>query len=532
MTNASGIPLPSQSLKSESLDLEKVLVLGRSDIALDLSDVLAQNGLQVVCVGASGGPSSSRIRMIPDGVLKQIQGSVGRFTAVIDTPDGPREEKAGFVVAAYPAEVIPQFDLYGVQPSKRVISLSTFCNALRTRSFTDLRRQEWLHVAFLMGLRGEADTTAFEDILSCIEMLRSEDKVQPYVFTRNLKVAEEGLEARYRRARELGTLFFKFDDHGPDLQYDGPDLLKIVFSDPQLLWDMEFTPDILVVDEQRLPSYDLEPLLSLIPSSASTRPYLTPDSPRFPHVETSKAGVFALGPARGEFYPARIYRDIDTTIAALKRLAGVANRSRAEKSARVNVDQCTLCLTCVRMCPHGAVNFSSVASVDRLSCVGCGICVGVCPMRAISLDGIEPGKRDQGGSAVLSLKGSEPRGEVGIVGFLCEHSAANAFEELPINLKTLVHPVVVPCAGSLTESDILAAFLGGADAVIVAGCFQGNCRSIYGTRIGSHRVSSIQTALENIGMPSNRLVFVPSASNASENIRVAVSSLASTASSS
>jgi coenzyme F420-reducing hydrogenase delta subunit/NAD-dependent dihydropyrimidine dehydrogenase PreA subunit len=527
MSNTSGTPLLSPSLNGEGPDLEKVLVLGGGDIALSLSEVLAQNGLQVVSVGGSRSPCSSGIRMIPDGVLKQIQGSVGRFTAIIDTPDGSREEKAGFVVAAYPAEVIPQFDIYGVQPSERVISLSSFRDALRTRSFADLRTQEWLHVAFLMGLRGEGDTTAFEDILSCIEMLRSQEKVQPYVFTRNVKVAEEGLEARYRRARESGTLFFRFDDHGPDLQYHSPDLVKIVFSDPQLLCDMEFTPDILVIDEQRLPSHDLETLLNLMPSSLTTRPYLTPDSPRFPHVETSKAGVFALGPARGEFYPARIHRDIDTTVAALKRLACVAHRPLAEKSAWVNEDQCTLCLTCVRMCPHGAVNFSSAASVDRLSCVGCGICVGVCPMRAISLDGIDPGKRGQGVSGV-PLKGSEPSKEAGIVGFLCEHSAANAFEELPINLRTLVHPVAVPCAGSLTESDILAAFLGGADAVIVAGCFQGNCRSIYGTTIGSHRVSSIQAALENIGIPSNRLVFVPSASNASENIRIAVSNLANT----
>jgi len=514
-------PLPWTHLK----DLDKVLILGGADIALELAKVLARASMSVVSVGLQRGSHFDRVRFIPDGVVKQIQGSVGRFTVLIDTPDGTVEEKAGFLVAAYPAEVVPQFEAHGLQPSKRVVPLSNMLDALQTGEFVDLRRSEWLHAAFLMGLPGEADPSVFEDILRCIDMLGLREKIQTYVFTRNVKVSEEGLDARYRRARESGTLFFRFDDSGPELHVEGTDIVKIVFRDPQLLWEMELTPDVLVVDEQKRPSHALAPLFRFIPSSWGNEPYLTPDSPRYPHVKASKAGVFALGPSRGEFYPDKIQGDVEATAAAIMSLSRELREPSTAATARVNKDHCTLCLTCLRMCPHGAVDFSSYASIDGPSCVGCGICVGLCPMTAISFHEIAPERNDTGQN-MSAPETEESCRTPGIVAFLCRHSAASAFEELPASLRMLVQPVVVPCAGSLTESEILTAFLGGAEAVIVSGCFRGNCRSIYGTDIGSHRVTSVQNVLRGAGINMNRLVFVQAASNAPDNIRDAVERLA------
>ncbi len=51
---------------------------------------------------------------------------------------------------------------------------------------------------------------------------------------------------------------------------------------------------------------------------------------------------------------------------------------------------CIRCLTCVRTCPHAAIEIvtrhdRTAAHVVELACRGCGACVGNCPVQAISL---------------------------------------------------------------------------------------------------------------------------------------------------
>jgi anaerobic carbon-monoxide dehydrogenase iron sulfur subunit len=48
---------------------------------------------------------------------------------------------------------------------------------------------------------------------------------------------------------------------------------------------------------------------------------------------------------------------------------------------------CTLCLSCVSICPSGAITFNgSWLVVDYKSCAGCGMCVDHCPQEIIYLD--------------------------------------------------------------------------------------------------------------------------------------------------
>ena len=100
--------------------------------------------------------------------------------------------------------------------------------------------------------------------------------------------------------------------------------------------------------------------------------------------------VDALGPGRVEECP---------TVAATRR--GLAFREALDmvsasriSADRASVDQkkCAVCLTCVRVCPHGAtvMDYSQAekkvaATVIPEACHGCGICVGECPAAAISI---------------------------------------------------------------------------------------------------------------------------------------------------
>jgi coenzyme F420-reducing hydrogenase delta subunit/Pyruvate/2-oxoacid:ferredoxin oxidoreductase delta subunit len=335
------------------------------------------------------------------------------------------------------------------------------------------------------------------------------EKVQPYVFTRNLKVAADGLERRYRECRESGTLFFKFDDAGPVFE-DSPDGTVMIFKDPLLGQEMELIPDLLVVDEHVNPGISLKPLLDAAPLAFLSSPFLQPESTRFSGVETPKAGIFAVGPARGVFDPAMIRTDVESVAVALDELLRREPDGTLSGPPAIDPAKCTMCLTCLRLCPHGAITFGKTAEADPVTCVRCGICAVECPMTAISL-APPPGAPDIDSRIREGLAAST--GSKKILAFVCSRSAEQALDAVgPGVLENLI-PIVVRCAGTIGLPHVLGAFRQGADAVIAAGCFQGNCASGYGTVLAEERTLQVQDILAEIGIDPHLARFVPTAAN-------------------
>ncbi|MFH1084252.1 MAG: 4Fe-4S binding protein, partial [Chloroflexota bacterium] len=61
--------------------------------------------------------------------------------------------------------------------------------------------------------------------------------------------------------------------------------------------------------------------------------------------------------------------------------------------AHVDEEACIRCLTCVRTCPHAAIEIAdygpvTAARVLDLACWGCGQCAANCPVRAIAMVGL------------------------------------------------------------------------------------------------------------------------------------------------
>ena len=53
-----------------------------------------------------------------------------------------------------------------------------------------------------------------------------------------------------------------------------------------------------------------------------------------------------------------------------------------------DLEKCTTCLTCVLLCPEGAINWSpekGKIEFDLSFCKGCGICAAECPTKAITM---------------------------------------------------------------------------------------------------------------------------------------------------
>ncbi len=55
--------------------------------------------------------------------------------------------------------------------------------------------------------------------------------------------------------------------------------------------------------------------------------------------------------------------------------------------AKVDVEKCTGCETCVGECPSEAISMAEEkAVIDDDACVDCAVCVDACPTEAISME--------------------------------------------------------------------------------------------------------------------------------------------------
>lgn len=496
--------------RPEVRDVRRVLVVGGDNNGRELTEQLTHEGFEALLVDNTGGSElSAGAKCLPATTLEEIQGFVGGFEAALGSPSGRRTERVGLIVAAQPAQNIPKYAEYGIHPSERVISLSDLEIAVASGTTPTKPAGEWLHVVFLCGLAGESDPALFARVFEAIDSLRKTRVVQPYVFTRHVKVAAAGLERRYREIREGGTLFFKFDAGGPVLEQT-PDGLTIIFTDPLLGLEMELVPDLLVVDECHRPHPSLKPFLDAIPSAAVTAPFLQPESTRFPGVKTPKVGILALGPARGIFGPDSTESDIAAAVVAARTLDLDENPPGLPGPPVIDPAKCTICLTCVRLCPHGAISFQKRAEADPVSCMRCGICAVECPMQAITLAPVT-GESDIVGKITAGLAQTTDTGK--IAAFLCRRSAARAMESAGVEIRKSLLPIVAPCAGTVDPVHILTAFLEGARGVLVAGCHTGNCASIYGTVLAAGRSEQTRLMLEEAGVDPGRFMFTTLASN-------------------
>ncbi len=492
------------------LTIRRAMVLGGGPEAQAVAEQLVQDNFNVVLVGDVGAyPLPKEVEALPDAAVDEVRGFAGAFEVVLRSPDGRRRERVDAIVAAQPARRVPKFQAYGLGPSERVVSLSDLEGLLDTGGGLPEPGGPWFHAVFLLGLEGGSDTSVFVRAFDCMDRLQDRGQVQAYVFTRHVKVADDNLERRYRDLRQKGVLFFKFDSEECGV-YKITRGEGMAFQDPLLGTDMELRPDLVVVDEDIRPPSDLESLLDAIPSSGVFRPYLQPDSPRFLGVETPKAGILAVGAAKGRFFPDSLAADVQAVSVQLRAMGGRARPADLPGPAEVDPARCTLCLTCVRLCPHGAIGFGAAAEVDPVSCVGCGICAVECPMRAIvmapSLWLVDiRGRIDAG----LSDAGVKKR----IVAFLCRRSAMGAMAAAGAASFADLLTVEVQCAGTVDPAHMLHAFQQGAEGVLVAGCHKGNCASIYGTDLARSRASMVGTYLQEAGIDPGRLLFTALASN-------------------
>jgi heterodisulfide reductase subunit A-like polyferredoxin len=201
-------------------------------------------------------------------------------------------------------------------------------------------------------------------------------------------------ETLYTKARELGVIFLRYEEETrPQIHIN--ERLQITVRDEILGQTVTLDTDLLVLSEAIVPAEGSRDLAELLKFSCTLEGFFLEAHVKLQPVDFPAEGIFLAGTAH---YPKLLDETIAQAGAAAARAASILSKDELEVGgvvAAVDPAKCVGCLTCVRICPFGAVQISAAlvgvgeivgaAEIAAAACRGCGLCPAECPAKAIQL---------------------------------------------------------------------------------------------------------------------------------------------------
>ena len=193
----------------------------------------------------------------------------------------------------------------------------------------------------------------------------------------------------YRRAREQGVLFFRYDpDEKPQATAVGKQV-AVTFKDHILGRWLSVKADLLCLAAAIVTRGDTG-LSQHFKVPVDADGWLLEAHQKLRPVEFPTEGVFFCGMAH---YPKPVEESIAQAKASAAKALTVLARDHILVGGivcRIEPALCSGCLGCINVCPFGAITFNAeknIAEVNPALCKGCGACAAACPSEAPVLMG-------------------------------------------------------------------------------------------------------------------------------------------------
>ena len=503
----------------------KTLLIGSGNCARRIADELAARGAGMVIAtlgqsfdgslaAAAAGTADEQIKVYTKTKVLSCRGAAGHFEVALDDNGVKRKAAVEQIVIAGEEKRIPCFSSYGLTRTDTVMALSRLKRLLSEPSADSSRLSGITSVVFLDGLKAESNPVILEDIMRASLKLQADGKPQTYILTRNLKVGASGLEKMYRETRAAGVVYIKFTVTAPKIVPAEDGRVKFEFIDEITGSSFRLKSDLTIVDEKIVPDDYTADLANIFGLDMDLNGFAQGDNVHRLTVFTNRKGILVAGPMRNAQAVSDQLIDADNAVLSLLESKRPAADQTAGK-ALINDARCVRCLTCLRLCPHGAIEVNTRVAVSPQACESCGICVAECPRGAISIDDQAPPvySVSSGGTDRQPAKGPFVPS---ITAFCCSRSAASAAELAVCMGRTLpggLQIVEVSCGGSVSLNHILKALQSHADGVMVLTCHDGNCHSERGNIHARQRVDQIKQLLSPMGLETGRLASISLAAN-------------------
>jgi heterodisulfide reductase subunit A len=196
-------------------------------------------------------------------------------------------------------------------------------------------------------------------------------------------------EEYYLAAKEKGVRFLPFEAANPPrVRAPRNQPLLVTMADELLGREIQLPADFLVLSNGIEPNPNSGPLAQLLGLQRTAEGFFLEAHQKLRPVEAASEGIFLCGLAHSP-------RNLPETISQAQAAAAAAARVLYQQTilsgdftARIRAEDCRRCLSCLEICPVGAVSLGEDGKpvVHPETCRGCGTCAAQCPARAIAMN--------------------------------------------------------------------------------------------------------------------------------------------------
>jgi heterodisulfide reductase subunit A len=332
--------------------------------------------------------------------VSAVDGSVGNFTSTI-RQDGKETEvgHGAAIVAAGASEYEPTEYLCGQDP--RVITQRGLDEWI-AEDKDEVKNAKSVVMIQCVGSRNEerpycSRVCCSQAIKNSIALKEVNPQQDVYVLYRDVR-AYGFLEQHYRRARELGVRFIRYEeDKKPEVSAANGQL-RVSCFDPMLNIPISVDCDLLVLSAAIIPNEDVGDLGQLFKLPLNSDKFFLEAHMKLRPVDFATDGIFMCGLAH---CPKSVDESIAQANAAAARAATILSKDEIEMEATISevVDaNCDGCAYCIDPCPYNALelieymykgSIKKTVQRDGALCKGCGVCMATCPKKGIFIRGFK-----------------------------------------------------------------------------------------------------------------------------------------------
>ena len=329
------------------------------------------------------------IEILTNAVVMSFDGFQGNFATEIGV--GPTREPriiehGVILVATGGNEYVPKEYLYGTD--ERVKTQVELADYLHKEGAQELGCVTMIQC---VGSRNEENPNCSRiccqsAVKNALTIKEQSPDTQVFILYRDMRTYGL-LEDYYTKARQKGVIFVRFDkDHPPEVAADD-DGLVVTVKDHVLQQPIQIRSDLLALSAG-VAAADTKELSQVMKRNRNPEGFFLEAHVKLRPVDMGSDATFLCGTAHA---PKLISETIAQAQAAASRAMTFLSKDEIKLSAitaKVDVEHCVKCLTCVRSCPFDVPKFDidkGEIVIDEAMCHGCGVCASVCPRQAISL---------------------------------------------------------------------------------------------------------------------------------------------------
>jgi len=330
-----------------------------------------------------------KIEVLTGARIVGFEGFKGNFATEVALEGGDKKRKIDhgvFIVATGAGEYRPKEYLYG--DDDRVMTQVALSDRLEEKGAADLDSVVMIQC---VGSRNDEHVECSRiccqnAVKNALHIKKLNPETQVYVMYRDIRTYGL-LEDYFTAAREQGVIFIRFDKDAPPDVRSASEGMLVTVKDHILQQNVEIRADLVTLSAG-MRAENTDEMSQIMKLNRNPEGFFIEAHVKLRPVDMPSDGVFLCGTAHG---PKLITEAISQAQAAASRATTFLAKDAIKLSAitaKVDVDHCVKCLTCVRSCPFGVPEFNineKVIEINEAICHGCGICASICPRQTIHL---------------------------------------------------------------------------------------------------------------------------------------------------